>query len=74
MHNMEFIDRHGKKINVDPFDQASIDAAKTAAPGEGVGLAVESELLGQLAAGKVANANQLPFEYRHLAEVSGLSN
>ena len=69
---MEFINRDGQPIQVDPFDQQSITAAKAAAPGEGVGPLVASELLQRIADGTVTNAHQLPAEYQHVGTAAGL--
>ena len=66
------IDCAGETIEVNPFSQASIDAAKAQAPGKGVGPAVAAELLAQMADGRVTSAVQLPEEYRRLADVAGL--
>lgn len=70
---MKFITREGNAITVDPLSQHSIDAAKAAAPGQGIGPAVAGELFNQIADGAVTSAAQLPDEYRHLAGFVGLA-
>jgi hypothetical protein len=69
---MEFISRQGKKIKFDPFDQASIDAAKAQAPGEGIGPAVGAELVNWIAGGEMTKLDQLPSEYKQLGRACGL--
>lgn len=71
---MDFINRKGQRVEFDPFSQQSIDAAKAAAPGEGVGPAVTGELLQRIADGAVTIAPQLPSEYQHLGKVDGLAD
>lgn len=70
---MIFIDRKGQSIDIDPLSQQSIAAAKTKAPGEGIGPAVASELLQQIADGAITRSAQLPAEYQHLGTVVGLA-
>ncbi len=69
---MEFINRRGETIELDPFNQQAIDAAKAAAPGEGVGPAVAGELFARISDGTVTSASQLPPEYRRLGALAGL--
>lgn len=71
---MEFINYQGEKIEVDPLNQQSIDAAKSTAPGVGIGPAVASELIARIAAGTVTSSSELPPEYRRLGLIVGLPN
>lgn len=71
---MEFINRKSQAIEIDPLNQQSIDEAKAAAPGEGVGPAVARELLQRIAYGTVTNTAQLPAEYQHLGNLVGLAD
>lgn len=70
---LSFHTRSGKDLLINPFDQASIDAAKAAAPGEGVGPAVSSHLVALMGRGLIADASILPAEYRHLSALIGTS-
>lgn len=70
---MELKNRHGQVIEFDPFSQSSIDAAKSKAPGEGVGIAVSKELTNKIASGEITRLGQLPSEYQKLGQVCGLS-
>jgi hypothetical protein len=69
---MEFINRRGETISFNPFDQQSLEAAKAAAPGEGIGPAVGSELSKSIAEGSLTRLSQLPAEYQRLGRVMGL--
>lgn len=71
-HSMEFVNRCGETIKIDPMSQVSIASAKAAAPGEGVGQAVSARLLEEVAAGALTASEQLPPDYRHLVKVCGL--
>lgn len=70
---LSFHTRSGKDLLINPFDQASIDAAKAAAPGEGVGPAVSSHLITLMGRGLITDASILPAEYRHLSALIGTS-
>ena len=70
---LSFHTRSGKDLLINPFDQASIDAAKAAAPGEGVGPAVSSHLITLMGRGLITDASLLPAEYRHLSALIGSS-
>lgn len=61
----------GEELMINPFDQVSIDAAKSAAPGEGIGPAVSAHLVGLIGRGLICDANLLPAEYRHLGALIG---
>jgi len=54
----------GRVVDIDPFDQGSIDAAR--AGGECVGVAVAEGLVEAARAGQVTSAEELPEEYRRL--------
>lgn len=64
---LTFRTRAGEELLINPFDQASIDAAKAAAPGEGVGPAVSAHLVALMGRGIITDASLLPAEYRHLS-------
>jgi hypothetical protein len=66
-----FRTRSGEDLLINPFDQGSIDAAKAAAPGEGIGPAVSAHLVGLMGRGLISDANLLPAEYRHLGALIG---
>ena len=68
-----FPTKSGKDLLINPFDQASIDAAKAEAPGEGVGPAISAHLVGLIGRGLITNAEILPAEYRHLSVLIGTS-
>lgn len=68
-----FRTKSGKDLLINPFDQASIDAAKAEAPGEGVGPAISAHLVGLIGRGLITNAEILPAEYRHLSVLIGTS-
>lgn len=68
---LTFRTKSGKDLLINPFDQASIDAAKAEAPGEGVGPAISAHLVGLIGRGLITNAEVLPDEYRHLAALIG---
>lgn len=68
-----FPTKSGKDLLINPFDQASIDAAKAEAPGEGVGPAISAHLVGLICRGLITNAEILPAEYRHLSALIGTS-
>ena len=68
---LTFRTRSGKDLLINPFDQASIDAAKNAAPGEGVGPAVSAHLVELMGRGLIQDATLLPSEYRHLGVLIG---
>lgn len=68
---LTFRTRSGEDLLINPFDQSSIDAAKEAAPGEGVGPAVVTRLLDLMARGLIKDATVLPSEYRHLGALIG---
>lgn len=70
---LTFRTRSGEDLLINPFDQASIDAAKEAAPGEGVGPAVSAHLVGLMGRGLITDASILPAEYRHLSALIGTS-
>ncbi len=46
-----FRTRTGEELRINPFDQTSIDAAKAAAPGEGIGPAVSAHLVALIGRG-----------------------
>lgn len=66
-----FRTRSGEELLINPFDQSSIDAAKKAAPGEGVGPAVSARLIDLMRRGLIGDASLLPAEYRHLGALIG---
>lgn len=68
---LTFRTRSGEDLLINPFDQSSIDAAKKAAPGEGVGPAVSAHLVNLIGRGLIGDANLLPAEYRHLSTFMG---
>lgn len=68
-----FRTRAGEDLLINPFDQASIDAAKATAPGEGVGPAVSARLVALIGRGFLTDATLLPAEYRHLSALIGPS-
>lgn len=70
---LTFRTRAGEELLINPFDQASIDAAKAAAPGEGVGPAVSAHLIALMGRGLITDASLLPAEYRHLSALIGTS-
>lgn len=70
---LTFRTRAGEELLINPFDQASIDAAKAAAPGEGVGPAVSAHLVALIGSGLLADTSLLPAEYRHLSALIGTS-
>ena len=70
---LTFRTRAGEDILINPFDQASINAAKAAAPGEGVGPAVSAHLVALMGRGLITDASLLPAEYRHLRALIGSS-
>lgn len=58
----------GRVVEIDPLDQASIDAAR--AGGECVGVAVAEALVDAARVGQAASIEQLPDEYRrHLGRL-----
>jgi hypothetical protein len=69
---MQFVNRKGDNFEFDPFDQSSIDAAKAQAPGEGIGIAIGTELTNKIASGEVTRMSQLPHEYQQLGRACGL--
>lgn len=69
---MEFKNRYGQLIAFNPFDQASIDAAKAKAPGEGIGIEVCAELVKKILSGEVTKLSELPSEYQNIGRVFGL--
>lgn len=71
---LTFHTRSGEDLLINPFDQASIDAAKAAAPGEGIGPAVSAHLVGLMVRGLINDANLLPEEYRHLGALIGITS
>lgn len=70
---MQFTNRHNEVIEFDPFDQASIDAAKAKAPGEGIGPLVAGELLSKIESGEITKTSQLPPEYQRLGKMCDLA-
>ena len=68
-----FPTKSGKDLLINPFDQASIDAAKEEAPGEGVGPTISAHLVGLIGRGLITDASVLPAEYRHLSALIGTS-
>ena len=64
---MKFTAKNGKTIEINPLNQASIDAAKALAPDEGIGPAVAGELLALINRGAITT-DQLPSEYAHLGK------
>lgn len=66
-----FRTRTGEELRINPFDQASIDAAKAAAPGEGIGPAVSAHLVALIGRGILTDRSLLPVEYRHLSALIG---
>lgn len=70
---LTFRTRSGEDLLINPFDQASIDTAKAAAPGEGVGPAVSAHLVALMGRGLITDASLLPAEYRHLSALIGTS-
>ncbi len=69
--SLTFRTRSGDDLLINPFDQSSIEAAKKAAPGEGVGPAVWTHLVHLIGRGLIEDANLLPTEYRHLGSFLG---
>lgn len=71
---LTFHTKSGKDLLINPFDQASIDAAKAEAPGEGIGPAISAHLVGLIGRGLVTDASLLPAEYRHLSALIGTTS
>lgn len=71
---LTFHTKSGKDLLINPFDQASIDAAKAEAPGEGVGPAISAHMVGLIGRGLVTDASLLPAEYRHLSALIGTTS
>jgi hypothetical protein len=68
---IKFTTTSGRVIDIDPFDQGSIDAARACPDVHGgVGLAVAKAVLEAAQAGKITSAEQLPEEFRrHLGRL-----
>lgn len=71
---LTFRTKSGKDLLINPFDQASIDAAKAEAPGEGIGPEISAHLIGMIGRGLVTDAGLLPAEYRHLFALFGTTS
>lgn len=69
---MKFTTKANQVLEVNPVSQASIDAAKALAPGEGIGPAIAADLINKIASGEITNMSQMPDEYRKLGESCGL--
>ena len=69
---MKFTTQTGQILEVNPLIQASIDKAKSVAPGEGLGPAIGAALMEKIAHGEITDIGQLPEEYRVVGKACGL--
>lgn len=69
---MKFTAQTGQILEVNPLNQASIDAAKAVAPGKGLGPAIGAALISKIAYGEITDMSQMPIEYRLLGKSCGL--
>ena len=70
---MHFTSASGSTLRIDPLNQASIDTARSLAPGEGIRSAVSIHIVGLIGDGLLSDPQQLPSNYSHLAPLIGWS-